>query len=349
MYSYIIIFLLCILLIVIIAISLSQTSKVGGEEDQKISGGYREIIIDDLLTNNEIIEYEDDIHHGMKEYNTRISDYVDMKSNQQIQTVVMKGSIGDYARLLTILGKYYKVKGPNRLYAWRNLIGHKGDQEIYNDICKRFNRNEESRGIYQAQETLRPLFHYFKDDLENKFKKYLDVGCGNGLITNELARIIKADEVHCVEANKDLKHPDIKYHYVFSDKNGKDEKLPYADNYFDLVTAFMALHHVEKLPEMIKELYRVIKPGGILFIKEHDCWNAFDAMLIDIEHAIFMVCNDGVKDLSTADYFIHYKNYYGWDRTILPFKYLKSDYYYIHLRNEISATRAFYIIAQKEP
>ena len=43
---------------------------------------------------------------------------------------------------------------------------------------------------------------------------------------------------------------------------GSAEKLPYEDGKFDLVTAVETVYFWPNLPECIKEVYRVLKPGG---------------------------------------------------------------------------------------
>lgn len=41
-------------------------------------------------------------------------------------------------------------------------------------------------------------------------------------------------------------------------------------NQFQLITAFVVLHHVKNQQHIISELYRVLAPGGILILREHD-------------------------------------------------------------------------------
>ncbi len=52
---------------------------------------------------------------------------------------------------------------------------------------------------------------------------------------------------------------------------GDSDKLPLPEGEVDYVFANMYLHHVEDPPVAIKEMTRILKPGGILVITDLDC------------------------------------------------------------------------------
>lgn len=43
-------------------------------------------------------------------------------------------------------------------------------------------------------------------------------------------------------------------------------RLPFADNYFDLIVSSMSLHWVNRVPDVLKELHRVLKPNAPLVL-----------------------------------------------------------------------------------
>lgn len=52
--------------------------------------------------------------------------------------------------------------------------------------------------------------------------------------------------------------------------NAQSERLPFADNLFERILMVDALHHVIHQAETLRELYRALKPGGVLVIEEPD-------------------------------------------------------------------------------
>ncbi len=49
----------------------------------------------------------------------------------------------------------------------------------------------------------------------------------------------------------------------------KAEALPFEDASFDLVTCRIAPHHFDSIPDFLKEVHRVLKPGGLLAIVDN--------------------------------------------------------------------------------
>ncbi len=45
-------------------------------------------------------------------------------------------------------------------------------------------------------------------------------------------------------------------------------KIDFPDDFFDLITCFGTLHHIPNVTFVLEELYRILKPGGFLLIRE---------------------------------------------------------------------------------
>jgi 2-polyprenyl-6-hydroxyphenyl methylase/3-demethylubiquinone-9 3-methyltransferase len=96
-------------------------------------------------------------------------------------------------------------------------------------------------------------------------KKALDMGCGGGILAEEIARMgfettgIDPSAHSLKIAREHAKLNRLKINY---DK-GTGEALPYNDASFDVVFCCDVLEHVRNLPKAISEISRVLKPGGV--------------------------------------------------------------------------------------
>jgi ubiquinone/menaquinone biosynthesis C-methylase UbiE len=82
--------------------------------------------------------------------------------------------------------------------------------------------------------------------------------------------------------------------------------LPFSDGQFDVVLSLMVLHHISQVDISCKELRRVLKPGGLLFLREHDCENEDESRLIDIEHSLFELVLSSKSKQETIEYLANY-------------------------------------------
>ena len=93
----------------------------------------------------------------------------------------------------------------------------------------------------------------------------LDVGCGGGLLSNELAKQgflvtgidISPDSLCIAEAFDETQS--VKYQVADA------FKLPFEDESFDVITSMDFLEHVESPAQVIKEISRVLRPRGLFF------------------------------------------------------------------------------------
>lgn len=90
----------------------------------------------------------------------------------------------------------------------------------------------------------------------------LDVGCGEGRVTRDLAEL--GHRVTGIDASATMiaaaRDADPDGDYVLADA----ARLPFADGHADLVVSFMSLMDVDDMPNVVRELARVLEPGGRL-------------------------------------------------------------------------------------
>ena len=98
-----------------------------------------------------------------------------------------------------------------------------------------------------------------------------DIGAGTGFVTEGLIqkglRVLAIDQSETMQEEMKRKFADaegVEYHV------GEAEKLPVPDDSVDYAFANMYLHHVERPLEAIKEMARILRPGGKLVITDMD-------------------------------------------------------------------------------
>src|SRR6516225_8356915 len=92
----------------------------------------------------------------------------------------------------------------------------------------------------------------------------LEVGCGEGRVSRELKKLgFKVTATDAVEELLEAaRQMDSADNYARADACN----LPFDDGRFDLVVAYNVLMDVEDVPAATKEIRRVMKPTGTLFI-----------------------------------------------------------------------------------
>ncbi len=109
----------------------------------------------------------------------------------------------------------------------------------------------------------------------------IDFCCGTGfivdLVKNSFARVVGVDVTQEMLDKVDISSGNIE---LF---NCAAENTPFDDNSFDMATAYSCLDHLLNYEEFFAEAYRVLKPGGILYIDLNPN-RAFWHMLKTVQH-----------------------------------------------------------------
>jgi len=118
-----------------------------------------------------------------------------------------------------------------------------------------------------AEEREKKIIDQYSYDLKNLTKmppgKILDVGCGLGFFLSALDSKWEKYGTDVSEFATDYArqhYPDIS---VFT---GEVYEAGYKSNFFDVVYCFEVMEHINNPHEIINEISRVVKPGGIVMI-----------------------------------------------------------------------------------
>ncbi|MDB9380723.1 class I SAM-dependent methyltransferase [Nodularia spumigena CS-584] len=117
-----------------------------------------------------------------------------------------------------------------------------------------------------------------------KGSKILDVGCGDGVLTNMLAR------QGCQTSGIDYSLEAIRYAQLNSDpclkidfRQGSVYALPWTDQTFDIVVSSDVIEHLTDVNKFLEELVRVTRKGGLVVISTPV---RFTERPLDEEHVI---------------------------------------------------------------
>jgi SAM-dependent methyltransferase len=87
----------------------------------------------------------------------------------------------------------------------------------------------------------------------------LDIGCGHGDFLRDI--YVRTEQTYGVDLDAEaLKLNTIIKHTVV----GSADLLPFADNFFDVIVSAWVLEHLDHPATAFREIYRVLKPGGVV-------------------------------------------------------------------------------------
>ena len=180
------------------------------------------------------------------------------------------------------------------------LTHEPGSREYFDRVASKWNEMRRSFYTEEVREAA-----YRKAGLVSG-KTAADIGCGTGFITEGLLdkglKVIAVDQSPAMldEIRSVMGSPSLEC------RQGEAESLPLDQGSVDYAFANMFLHHVESPPVAIREMVRILRPGGVLVItdmdehdfdflitEQHDRWAGFarsdirewflDAGLQDVE------------------------------------------------------------------
>ncbi len=136
------------------------------------------------------------------------------------------------------------------------IASHKRTREELNNFIKKL----ELQAVETAEERL-PL--YLKVGLKDA-ECVLDVGCGSGVVTRDIARVTKG-HVTAIDGSQDMinvAHRMLKDYHNVTLKTMDAHHLSIKDNTFDIVTCNLLLMWTDNPQQVVNEMARVVKPQG---------------------------------------------------------------------------------------
>jgi ubiquinone/menaquinone biosynthesis C-methylase UbiE len=148
----------------------------------------------------------------------------------------------------------------------------------------------------------------------------LDVGTGTGILIEQVILKNKSAHLFGIDISPEMVK---KAKRKFQGKNnvtvalGSVNKLPYKDNSFEFVTCANSFHHHPDSMQSLKEIKRVLKPGGKLILSDGCLDGFFRQFVFKIENSInkegkiFRYTKRQVKDLFVQAGFMNISQHYS--------------------------------------
>jgi methionine biosynthesis protein MetW len=96
--------------------------------------------------------------------------------------------------------------------------------------------------------------------------RLLDLGCNNGTFTIIVAKSVGASEIYGIDIDKEVVNEARKRGVVAYTLDLNSNKLPFKDDYFDLIIMFEVIEHLVNPDNALREARRVLKPSGFFVL-----------------------------------------------------------------------------------
>lgn len=100
------------------------------------------------------------------------------------------------------------------------------------------------------------------------YDSLLDVGCGTGFLIEQLSRLKEAKYFGLDLSENMLEVANGKRIKGAVFVQGMADNLPYENESFDVVTCIQSFHHYPEQDKAMKEVLRVLKPGGMYLLSD---------------------------------------------------------------------------------
>jgi len=124
--------------------------------------------------------------------------------------------------------------------------------------------NNPIRGFVQRHYEIKT----FLDNEKLEGKRVLEIGCGNGYGSYLINKYFQPNEIIGIDLDPKFISLAKKNYPQFNFQVGDAAKLNFPNNHFDAIFDFDAMCHIPNWQDALKEIYRVLKNKGRVFIED---------------------------------------------------------------------------------
>lgn len=299
----------------------------------------------------------------LKYYFENLNDfYVDRKSNLQIKTLLVNcydnNLVTKIAKIKNLFYTFFDREFTEELFQ-KILKENLNDKDFINIVLQ--NNKKKSSGEKFKIKYICNNWTYIIELIILNFKKicvnrnlkfnynnfkYLDIGCGSGNKTNKFAHELNLNykNVYGADISNWGPYNQIKYNHKFVFVQISNDKIDLDDNSIDFASCILMLHHVKNLDLILKEIKRILKPNGILLLVEHNNYDDYDNLILDILHMLYGYLYDkNNRYLINPDYAAYY-NTFIWNYILYKngFDIICTNPLFTELSNDIRYDNLFY-------
>lgn len=199
----------------------------------------------------------------------------DFKNSLEIQKKIMEEKIKHISMVINAINETLHMVNHDNVLNWDKFVNIINIINLDNKWLEQYQNASNLRSRIKIHEFYSSnkygWMNWFFDKLVKlKCNKILELGCGDGSLWRKNS--------HRIPPNWDITLTDFSVGMLNDAQNNVEninhsfkfeivdaQSIPYPDNSFDVVIANHMLYHLSDINKALKEINRVLKPGGIIF------------------------------------------------------------------------------------